>query len=175
MTASDGQEQEEERRVPRDRRRRPTPWMSRHWLTGRRRGARRTGDPAGLYVDRYDRRDWLLVGGILVACVLDLLLTLDYLRHGGQEWNPLMAHALQKGDAVFVLTKLGLTTGCMLFLLVRIHFRGVRRAVQMLLAAYLLLMVWHGVVRLGLPEDPAPVAAARAGAAAGAHDAESPR
>ncbi len=143
------------RELPRregDRRARPTPWMSRYWLTGRRRGPRREDDSRETYVDRYERREWVLVVGIVVACVLDLLLTLDYLDQGGEEWNPLMARALEHGTGAFIALKMGLTAGCLLFLLVRIRFRGVRRAVQLLLVAYLLLMGWHGVVRLGLPD-----------------------
>jgi len=135
-----------------DRRARPTPWMSRYWLTGRRRGPRREDDPRDIYVDRYSRGEWLLVVGIVIACVLDLLLTLDYLDHGGEEWNPLMARALEHGTGTFVALKLGLTAGCLLFLILRIRFRGVRRAVQFLLIAYLLLMGWHAVVRLSLPD-----------------------
>jgi len=137
-----------------DRRRRPTPWISRYWLTGRRRGPRRASDPQATYVDRYTTREWLLVGAILLACALDLVLTLDFIGRGGEEWNPVMAHALEHGDTVFVLSKMGITCAGLLLLLMRVRFRGVRRALQVVFGLYLALMLWHGAVRVMLPEPP---------------------
>jgi hypothetical protein len=140
----------ERRRGP-DRRRRPTPWMSRHWLTGRRRGARRADEAAG-YVDRYTAGEAALIVAIILACTADLYLTLDYLRQGGEEWNPLMAHALELGEGVFIGVKMGITVAGLLVLLLRVRFRGVRRALQVILLLYGGLLCWHAAVRAALPE-----------------------
>ena len=146
-----------------DRRRRPTPWLSRWTLVGRRRGGRREGEKQGLYVDRYGPWEWTAVAALLVLCIADLLLTLDVLRKGGSEANPLMQWALDQGVPVFVGLKLGLTLLGALVLLVRVRFRGIRVALAVLLALYVALIGYHlalqdelrvgrnGVVRLEAP------------------------
>ena len=139
-----------------DRRRRSTPALSRWTLfDGRRRGGRRADERKNVYVDRYHPWEGALVLLIVVMCAVDLLLTLDVVRAGGEEWNPIMRLALDVGVWPFVIVKLLLTGAGMLFLLVRVRFRGMRAVLVVITLLYALLMGWHVVVRTDLPAPPA--------------------
>ncbi|MEM8710256.1 MAG: DUF5658 family protein [Planctomycetota bacterium] len=136
--------------VPRareDRRRRPTPMLSRYWLRGRRRQAgRRAGDVAHVYVDRYTRAETLLITWLLISSAADLALTLLHLSQGGTEANPIMDWFLVRGGtAAFVAAKLGLTAIPGLFLLLHVRFRGTRIALVGLGAMYGVLLAYHAV------------------------------
>lgn len=133
-----------DRRGGPDRRRRPTPALSRYWLRGRRRGGRRDGERDRIYVDRPPRRALLQAVAILLLSVVDLLLTLAYLERGGEEANPVMAWALEGGVSRFAAMKLALTGGGALFLLLHVRFGRTRHALTLLLVLYTLLMAWHG-------------------------------
>jgi len=95
----------EERRGRVDRRVRPTPLFSRYLFRGHRRGARRGSEDDFTYVDRPGA--WILAG---FACVVGLSLldawyTLDLLKRGAEEANPVMRAALRIGDEAFILIK----------------------------------------------------------------------
>lgn len=152
-----------ERRASSDRRRGPTPWISRHWLRGRRRGGRRAGEERDAFVDRYRAWEWAAVAALLALCVADLLLTLDVLERGGEEANPVMRWALERGTGTFAALKLGLTLLGALVLLVRVRFRWMRQALLGLVAAYVLLLGWHAVIQERLPERHPSVQAHEAG------------
>ena len=132
-----------ERRSGTDRRGRPTPWMSRYWLRGRRRGGRRAEDRRQVYVDRYQWSDVLLVLGVVVLCAADYLLTLEVIQRGAIEANPLMDFLLRQGSGLFGAVKLGVTLLGMLFLLMHIRLQHVRAATLIVLALYTVLMLWH--------------------------------
>ena len=136
-----------EQRNQQDRRRRPTPWLSRYTLVGRRRGGRRAGEQQNVFVDRYGPWEWAAVVALIGLCVADLLLTLDVLEKGGSEANPLMLWALEQGVPVFVGVKLGLTLLGASVLLVRVRFRGIRVALAALLVLYVALIGYHLALR----------------------------
>ena len=142
---------DDERRGRADRRRSPTPAISRYWLRGRRRGARRDHERDGIYVDRYQPGEWVLVLGILVLSIADLTLTLLYVQAGGEEANPLMAWALSHGRHVFAAVKMGITAIGVIVLLLHIKFTRVRRCVQLVFLAYCVLMLYHTWLRMELP------------------------
>jgi len=121
-----------------DRRRTPTPILSRYWLRGRRRRAR-----PGEYVDRYRPGEWALVFGVIIFCLIDLVLTLVYLAAGGEEANPLMQITLDWGTGYFIAVKMGITTFGMLFLLLHIRFKRVRALATILLILYAGLILYH--------------------------------
>ena len=131
-----------ERRSGQDRRQGPTPWLSRFWLRGRRRGGRRAEDRQ-LYVDRYQWSDVLLVTGVVVLCAADTVLTLKVLERGAVEANPLMNFLIQQGTGLFGAVKLGFTLLGMLFLLTHIRLQYVRAATLVVLVLYTVLMFWH--------------------------------
>jgi Domain of unknown function (DUF5658) len=55
------------------------------------------------------RRTLVLALGVCVGSLLDALLTLGHLAHGGTEANPWLARALTSSTAWFLLLKMGLT------------------------------------------------------------------
>jgi hypothetical protein len=105
------------------RRAKPTAFLSRHWLIGRRRDGRRAGEDIDIYVDRYTIFEWLIVLGVFVLSIADLILTLIHLSHGGAEANPIMALAFRGGNVTFGTIKMGVTAACLILLLIHIRFR----------------------------------------------------
>ncbi|MEM9378778.1 MAG: DUF5658 family protein [Planctomycetota bacterium] len=132
-------------RVGRDRRRRPTPMLSRYWLRGRRRsGGRRAGEDANVYVDRYSRGETLALLWLVSASILDLVLTLAHIDAGGGEANPVMGWFLTRfGTLGFVVSKLGITAAAGLFLLVHCRFRGSFRGLCLLGVMYAGVLGYH--------------------------------
>ena len=149
----------EKRRQP-DRRRRRTPALSRFALSGRRRGGRRAGERKDIYVDVYRPWEGALVLLVVAMCAMDLLLTLDVIQRGGEEWNPVMRLALDLGLWPFVIIKLAVTAVGALILLLRVRFRGMRVVLFGLTLLYALLMGWHAVLRNDVPDRPAAAAEA---------------
>lgn len=127
-----------------DRRVRPTPLLSRHWLRGRRRGARRADEGRGQYVDRYRPAELALCAWLLVASLADLGLTALHLEAGGAEANPLMAWFLDAGGLpAFTAAKLAATVPTSLFLLLHVRFRGAYAAMVVLGFLYVGVMATH--------------------------------
>jgi hypothetical protein len=137
---------ETDRRAFPDRRRRATPLLSRYWLVGRRRGARRAEESDNLYVDRYTPGEWGLVAAILALSCADLEFTLRHLGRGGSEANPLMAWLLGFGADTFGLVKIATTLAGLFLLLLHVRFRHVRALLTFTAGLYAALMVWHAYV-----------------------------
>ena len=139
-----------ERQQP-DRRRRPTAALSRFWLRGRRRDGRRVGETTRIYVDRYTMREAGLFIALITLSLMDLVMTLAHLNAGGTEANPIMAWFVQHtGTVGFGVAKMSGTALGALLLLIHVRFKGVARILQLLVVGYLVLLVWHGVVRYHL-------------------------
>jgi len=120
-----------------ERRRRPTPFFSRYWWTGRRREGRDT------YVDRYTRAEVAVVALILLLALADLVLTIVYLERGGEEANPVMQVALEGGYLWFAVVKMGVTAAGVLFVLAHIRFGRVRYFLLLLLVLSIALLGYH--------------------------------
>lgn len=133
-----------ERRTGIDRRERSTGLFSRHWLIGRRRDGRRTGEQDNIYVDRYGAWDWVLVIGVLVLSLLDMVFTLIHLNAGGTEANPVMAWALEwGGHGAFKAVKVATTVIGLLVLLVHVRFRRVRTLLTVAFLVYAAVFAFH--------------------------------
>ena len=126
-----------------DRRQKPTPFLSRHWLIGRRSGGRRAGEVVDIYVDRYTTSEWLIVLGVFFLSFADLVLTLAYLANGGAEANPIMAFAYRGGSVVFSAIKMGVTFSCLLLLLIHIRFRRIPHLLAFAFLIYAGVFVYH--------------------------------
>jgi len=132
-----------------DRRKPTTLWGSLQY-NGRRQGARREGEGAETYVDQPARRVTLLVYVILGCSVIDALLTLLYIEHGGGEANPIMAITINWGLTWFVALKMLLTAAGILMLAIHQNFRFGLRGLYGMAIIYLALMVYHGVLWIQL-------------------------
>ena len=132
------------RRTDWDRRGRPTPFLSRYWLFGRRRAGRRVDERENIYVDKYGKGELFLIFGVLVLSVLDMVFTILHLNAGGAEANPIMAWTLDVGgQSFFQFVKL-LTTFLGLFvLLVHVRFRRVKALLTFTFLLYSALFVFH--------------------------------
>jgi len=132
-----------ERRDHSDRRRRPTPMLSRYTFFGRRRGARRRAEEASIYVDRPGGHAVLMLFLVLLLSFIDAIFTLRHLAMGGQEANPLMERALRMGPVTFFAVKTVLTFAGMLLLVFHKNFRGVKGAMSGVVALYAALTAYH--------------------------------
>ncbi len=134
-----------------DRRRRPTPILSRYSLWGgRRRSGRREGEIANRFVDLYSFRTWVALSVFLVLNLLDSHFTLIYLQRGGEEGNPVAIALLGSGMGAFVLAKaVGIGIAALLFCLLK-NYRNGRIGVAISLLLYQLLLVYHLTLYLNL-------------------------
>ena len=135
-----------------DRRRRPTPMLSWHTLSGgRRRGSRRGADEA-LFVDLHGHLLFAVAASIAALNMLDAFFTLYFLSYGGQELNPIVDWVLRQGTWWFVGAKsLGIGL-CLLFLTLTKNFRTARYGLGVVLVGYTALLGWHLVLLGRIPE-----------------------
>lgn len=145
--SADGRAKISSRAAPRlgeDRRRRPTPMISRYtFFGGRRRAARREGEREGTFVDVYGPGILGIVLLVVSLNIFDSFFTLVYLQRGGLEANPIVQLLLDQGMATFVLVK-NLVIGfalCMLCLCK--NFSYARLGLQISIWVYSLLAVYH--------------------------------
>ena len=127
-----------------DRRRRPTPMLSRWALFGgRRRGARRAGERANEFVDVHGTGMFLVVTAILMLNYLDAWFTMYFLSHGGTELNPLVDAVIGMGVMPFIFLKsLGIGF-CVLVLTMTKNFAVARFGMGVILVGYTALLGWH--------------------------------
>lgn len=131
------------RRGP-DRRRKPTPRLSRWSLWGgRRRAARRSEEAAGSFVDLYEPRLLLLVLWTALLNLFDTFFTIVHLQGGGVEFNPVAEQMLLTGRTSFVVTK-GLVIGlALLVLTIHKNYPVARLGLKVAAAAYTALVLYH--------------------------------
>ena len=127
-----------------DRRRKPTPLLSRHTVRGRRRCNRRAADPrSGYYVDWVEGNYRVAVLAVGAFILLDAVATLEILSRGGTEANPLMALLLGHSIWSFLLVKVTGACAAVLVLGAHRHFPSIRRLGALLLAAYGSIALYH--------------------------------
>ncbi|MGB0618837.1 MAG: DUF5658 family protein [Myxococcota bacterium] len=142
-----------ERRV-KDRRAQPTrPWSG--WLTPRRRAQGRRESDRASYVDRYSRRDVVLLLSIFLLNVGDAFFTMLWLSRGGREANPVMDFFLDIGPGAFLAQKCLVVGFWLVLLLVHKNFRFARLGLHASFVVYALLMLVHfGIILLGIEPPP---------------------
>jgi hypothetical protein len=126
-----------------DRRKRPTPMLSRWTFVGRRRGGRRDGEMDFVYVDRPGT--WMLLAFLAVVglSLLDAWYTLDHLQRGATEANPVMRAALDLSDQAFVLIKTVITVLGAGFLCLHKNWPLGRMCLVVALLGYSALLCYH--------------------------------
>ena len=112
-----------ENRQLKDRRSRPTRFISRYTLTGRRRKARRQAEANNYYVDKFESRYLIMIGLVMIFCILDYRLSFKIFQKGGSELNVLISSVLINKRALLLVVKLGLTLICLLFILFHKNFK----------------------------------------------------
>ncbi len=132
------------RRQRADRRRNPTPRLSRYSLRGgRRRSVQRVEEREGAFVDLYS--PWVLfwVTWVALMNIGDSFFTLVHLQAGGVEVNPIAAAMLRTGRIGFVLIKVALIGAALLVLTLHKNFQLARWGLWVSTAAYTTLVVYH--------------------------------
>ena len=128
-----------------ERRKRPTPMVSRYtFFGGRRRDFLSEDEARDAYVDVYDRRLAMLVLVFFALTMFDAIATVYYIDHAhGSEANPIADWMLRQGRPYFVLAK-GLPTALLLlFVMIHKNFRYGRLALALGFGFYFLLGIYH--------------------------------
>lgn len=90
----------------------------------RRRSLRRDVDEhLPVYLDVHGPYVITAVIAIMLLCLADAFFTLELLKHGSEELNPLLAWALQKDVMWFYIIKYAITAICVMFLMMHKRFR----------------------------------------------------
>lgn len=117
--------------------------LSRFLFVGRRRAGRREDERDFVYVDRPG--GWILTAfaAVLALSLLDAWFTLELLKRGATEANPVMRVALDLGDRAFVLIKTGMTILAMGFLCLHKNWPLGRVCLGVALLGYSTLTAYH--------------------------------
>jgi hypothetical protein len=127
-----------------DRRRAPTPRVSKYSLWGgRRRRPRRGHEREGSFVDRYGSRVVCLVLWIALMNVGDSFFTLVHLQAGGVELNPVAKLLLSTGRWNFVFVKSILIALALVVLAVHKNFHLARLGLWTAAGTYTCLVAYH--------------------------------
>jgi hypothetical protein len=112
------------RRILQDRRKQPTPALSRFVLWGQRRTFRREEDKkGGGYVDRYGSGLLFLLILSVGLNVLDALFTIMILDSGGYEFNPVVRSVIELIGDGFWVWKFGIVSTVLILLCLHSKFK----------------------------------------------------
>lgn len=112
------------KRILPDRRKHPTPMLSRYTFFGRRTGFRRKADrERGGYIDRYHPALLFLL--LLIAGLngLDSAFTVTILDRGGMEFNPVVRSVMESYGDRFWIWKFALVSVCLVLLCLHVKFK----------------------------------------------------
>lgn len=129
-----------------DRRKGPTPIISRYtFYGGRRKSVRREGEgKTFIYVDLYSTRLLIAVMSLLLLSCLDAYLTLELIGKGHVvEANPLMAFFLDYGPTPFTVVKFVITAVCLIILCLFKNVRVTRICLPFAIKMYLLVIAYE--------------------------------
>jgi hypothetical protein len=114
-----------DRRIFPDRRKRPTPFISRYtFIGGQRRAVRRKKDlKKDYFVDVYSTKLFVAVLSLLILSLFDSCFTLTLIKENiAIEANPIMASYLNFGDISFLIGKFIITTVSVIILCICKNF-----------------------------------------------------
>jgi hypothetical protein len=130
--------------IPRERRKRPTPGLSRYTLFGRRRGfCRERNHGKEGYVDRYSTKLFIAMVAILGLNVLDVILTMVILEHRGFELNPMVRSAIEVYGDSFWLWKYGIVSACLVLLCLHIKYKRVKTIILATCYIYVAIVLYQ--------------------------------
>ena len=117
--------------------------LSRYLVWGRRRGSRRGEEVDFTYVDRPG--PWIVLAFTCVVglSMLDAWYTLDLLKRGATEANPVMKMALEISDQAFILIKTSVTIVGASFLCLHKNWPLGRICLVIALFGYSALLFYH--------------------------------
>ena len=139
------EEENQKRRTVPDRRRKPTPILSRYTLRGQRKDVRRDEDRRRyIYVDQYSLRFFLLLMAILLLGTADAFLTLHHVHvNNAEELNPIMDFFLGIGPQMFFNVKYILTALCLTVLCLHKNLPIVKYLLGAVFLIYFVIVLNH--------------------------------
>ena len=148
----------EKRKREIDRRRQSIKSVLYGGIKKRRRTNRRASDDQRFILDWYDSGLFMVAMGIVLMSCIDALFTLNLLRMGAEELNYFMKVLIEADVSTFLIVKLMLTCGGVLFLVAFQRFRlggvlQVRRVLEAMCAVYSCLIVWELYLLLAVARD----------------------
>lgn len=133
----------EKRTVP-DRRKKPTPALSRYTFFGRRRMFRRKEDQGrGGYVDRYSSSLFFFLVLLLGLNILDIIFTLMIIDNKGWEVNPIVRSVMDIHGDGFWIWKFGMISFSLTLLCLHSKFRMAKTAILALSSIYFILILYQ--------------------------------
>jgi hypothetical protein len=146
-------EKQLDKRICRDRRKKPTTVLSPYALSGKRKQLRRALEARnGYYVDIYSHRAGYAFMALLTLCILDGYFSMHLISLGAQELNPLMRALLKYDSSAFLIFKIAISYMGLFYLLIHKNFSffqtsiRVKHIILVLLAIYTLLIVYEIVL-----------------------------
>jgi len=132
------------RRISKDRRKQPTPVLSRYTFLGRRKAIRREADQQrGGYVDRYSSILFFFLISIIGLNVLDALLTLMILDLKGWEANPVVNSVITLYGTKFWIWKFSIVSFSLALLCLHSRFRLVREIIIAISCLYIMVVAYQ--------------------------------
>ncbi len=133
-----------DRRISKDRRKQPTPGLSRFTFFGRRKKIRRkTDQPQGGYIDQYSSTLLFFLISIIGLNVLDAFLTLLILDLKGWEVNPVVSSAIALYGTEFWIWKFFIVSTSLILLCLHSKFKFVREIIVAISCLYLVVIVYQ--------------------------------
>ncbi len=129
-----------------DRRKVPTPIISRYTLYGGRRKIIRRNYEKGkhIFVDLYSTRLFIAVLALLLLSGFDAYMTLTLINQGSvYEANPFMAYFLDYGIIHFTVAKLIITISCICILCLFKNVRLTRIGLPVAIKIYILIVAYE--------------------------------
>jgi len=144
-----------ERRNLNDRRKRPTPILSRHtFLGGQRKSMRREDDKGNhIFVDIYSTRLMIMLLSLLIFSYVDAFLTLSLINAGiVTEANPVLSFYLELDTSYFILNKTLLTALSLVILCLHKNVLIARVGLPFAAITYISVIVYQiYIMRIYLP------------------------
>jgi hypothetical protein len=132
------------RRIFKDRRKKPTPALNRFALWGKRRTFRRQIDQQkGGYVDHYNGLLFFFLVSIVTLNILDAFLTVMILDLGGSEVNPIVRSAIEVYGDKFWVWKFIIGSACVVLLCLHSEFTKVKLIIVSLNILYIFIVIYN--------------------------------
>jgi hypothetical protein len=137
-------EKEFDKRTLNDRRKQPTPGLSRYTFFGRRRTLRRRSDQQrGGYVDRYSSSLFFFLVAIVGLNVLDALFTMMILDLKGWEANPAVRSVIDLYGTKFWIWKFSIVSVSLALLCLHSRFRLVKEIIIAVGCLYVIVVAYQ--------------------------------
>ena len=144
-------EEDFDKRIEKDRRKGPTPALSRYTFFGRRKTIRRKADQQkGGYVDQYSSTLLFFLISIIGLNVLDALFTLMILDLKGWEANPVVRSAINLYGTKFWIWKFFIVSVSLALLCLHSRFRLVGKIIVAIGCLYTMVVAYQVFLLLHL-------------------------